>query len=762
MTLPRLILPDSEQETVAAGVLGIGLWKKLVAQLKLLGGGSRKQVIEHDGYEVMVEASHQHGQDSGRVRVSEKEFVSFVGLPDPTRYRFLSVTYEDLSTQSYVDAQYRLCTSDGESTFLTVTPRVWPQEIPLYSIGVWNNLTNFYERCIFLLYGVKARGDPIDGHAIPTGIHELQNLPDDLIVMGEEDLVACDTFPDNTFSGEDAGQWLIRPIRYDPSRSPCVLDARSAGEIPVRHEWDGKTVVTREEEDGGTSASVRFNQTPVRQLGVGRTFVLNGTLRWIESNKKVSLTGMEVESSPLMSSEPVRAFRDVLIEEARNQVEVHGNWWYNGLLKLLDPTLEAKRLHSIKLHARTVMQSTSATERVLDLLRKKELPVKWNEALESVSRQWLPDTGYFKYKPRIEYGGEGTAPHSPFTTRLKLEFEFDWGLEEELPVIPECEVIEVGRGGASRVVRCSQLIEGKAEDTSPSSAPLSELKYTNVTSRLVYRDLGGWWAGLVGDSELDNNEPGTVGVLSPFRVYNGYADRGASSTSWQEGVKRYSHREASDESGFQRYKNTRGEYTPPYLREVRLTSKPIEGYSALFKYGSVLTDKKGHAEATQSDPFDWERLATEILRARLKVRLVLFGPKDGGLFSDPVVGKQTRVYGVLDLKYDASRREWAVQKWVEPPSPVTIDAPSGSPTLYHNFLAMKDDAWMIGYGTVVSGFGKPLAPSDNRSWINAVALVRGGRAPGTGVDWNFSVDYSKTDGFVGEVLRAAGVIPSAS
>lgn len=75
MTLPRLILPDSEKETVEAGVLGVGLWKKLVATLKLLGGGSRKQVIEHDGYEVTVEASHQHGQDSGRVRVEGGGYV---------------------------------------------------------------------------------------------------------------------------------------------------------------------------------------------------------------------------------------------------------------------------------------------------------------------------------------------------------------------------------------------------------------------------------------------------------------------------------------------------------------------------------------------------------------------------------------------------------------------------------------------------------------------------------------------------------------
>lgn len=74
MTLPRLILPDTDKETVAAGVLGVGLWKKLVATLKLLGGGSRKQVIEHDGYEVMVEATHQHGQDSGRVMIGGVEF----------------------------------------------------------------------------------------------------------------------------------------------------------------------------------------------------------------------------------------------------------------------------------------------------------------------------------------------------------------------------------------------------------------------------------------------------------------------------------------------------------------------------------------------------------------------------------------------------------------------------------------------------------------------------------------------------------------
>jgi hypothetical protein len=91
MTLPRLILPDSEQETVAAGVLGVGLWRRLVATLKLLGGGSRKQVIEHDGYEVMVEATHQHGQDSGRVRVEGGGYASFIHLPDVTPYKKLMI-----------------------------------------------------------------------------------------------------------------------------------------------------------------------------------------------------------------------------------------------------------------------------------------------------------------------------------------------------------------------------------------------------------------------------------------------------------------------------------------------------------------------------------------------------------------------------------------------------------------------------------------------------------------------------------------------
>lgn len=77
MSLPRLILPDSEKDTVEAGVLGVGLWQKLIASLKLLGGGSRKQVIEYKGYEVTVEALRQGTQDLGRVRVEGGALVTF-------------------------------------------------------------------------------------------------------------------------------------------------------------------------------------------------------------------------------------------------------------------------------------------------------------------------------------------------------------------------------------------------------------------------------------------------------------------------------------------------------------------------------------------------------------------------------------------------------------------------------------------------------------------------------------------------------------
>ncbi len=75
MSLPRLILPDTDKETLEAGVLGVGLWKRLVAQLKLLGGGSRKQVIEHNGYEVTVEAARQGEQDAGRVMVDGRGYI---------------------------------------------------------------------------------------------------------------------------------------------------------------------------------------------------------------------------------------------------------------------------------------------------------------------------------------------------------------------------------------------------------------------------------------------------------------------------------------------------------------------------------------------------------------------------------------------------------------------------------------------------------------------------------------------------------------
>ncbi len=759
MNLPRLILPDTDKETVEAGVLGVGLWKRLVAQLKLLGGGSRKQVIEHNGYEVTVEAARQGEQDLGRVRVDEVEFVSFTGLPDPTKYRYLSTTREDLSTSQYVDVRYRVSTSDGAVTFFTVTPRVWPSEVVLYGLNFYGSALNFFEPPAHWFYAVTARGKEVSGAAIPTGIYELQDIPEDVISLGEADVITCYGFPEESYSGEGYGEWLISPLRRDTSR-PFALEANSLGESPIQHEWEGEVVVSRDEVDGVIEGKARFNQTPVRQLGVGQTFVLNGDMRWFETGRKVALIALAVESSPLMASKPMQDFRETIIAKAREQFEVHGDWFYEGLLNLLDPTLEAKRLHDIKNKARRRAQSKVATEATLALLRNRELPPRWGKALERLSVAWLPKTGYFKYKPRIEYSKTGTQFPSPFTTRLKLEFDFDWPLEKDLPAIDECKVFEVLRDERSRVVRCSQLIEGVAEDTSPSDNPYSEMKYTNITTNwgVNHGHLNShWWTGLAGEQRWDNNAPGTVAILSPLRVYSGYVDQGVTTTSWQEGVKEFIAAPIVAESGFVRYKTATGKYIPPYLSSVRLTSRQIEAYAAMFKYGQILTDEAGYAKATQGDTIDWGRVATEVLRARLKLRLVLFGPKEGGLFSNPLDSNQIEVYGVLEVKFDPTAREWVVHKWDELQPPVTLDGSAGLPTLYHNFLAMKDDAWHISSGTAVAGYGNPPAPSDNYSWINAVALVKGGVAPKDGIESGYSVDYSKNEGLVGEILRAAGV-----
>ena len=97
MSNPRLLLPDTETETVEAGVLGVGLWKKLVASLKLLGGGKKRQIIEYKGLEVQVEAQVAGGVDGGRVQVIgfehwffsarddlEKVEVKMLEIPEPS------------------------------------------------------------------------------------------------------------------------------------------------------------------------------------------------------------------------------------------------------------------------------------------------------------------------------------------------------------------------------------------------------------------------------------------------------------------------------------------------------------------------------------------------------------------------------------------------------------------------------------------------------------------------------------------------------